>query len=75
VPTHDAELRAFWQLGVAAANEPFERVLGRYREPHRRYHTTAHLGWVLRHVEELSEELALDDVGAVVAAAFFNDAI
>jgi len=75
VATHDAELRAFWQLGVSATTEPLERVLGRYRQAHRRYHTVAHLGWVLRHVEQLSEEVAVDDLGSVVAAAFFHDAV
>ena len=56
-----------------------ENLIERYAEPHRRYHTAAHLAWVLHHVEDL---LAADpgasgviDRDAVVAAALFHDAI
>lgn len=76
---HDLELRAFWQRAVAPATEPLERLVARYREPHRRYHTTAHLGWVLRHVDELGADPAvapaIGDVAAVIAAAFYHDAV
>jgi predicted metal-dependent HD superfamily phosphohydrolase len=79
VAAHDLELQAFWQRAVAPATGPLERLVARYREPHRRYHTTAHLGWVLRHVDELASDPAVGpsvgDLGAVIAAAFFHDAI
>jgi predicted metal-dependent HD superfamily phosphohydrolase len=79
VAAHDLELRAFWQRAVAPATGPLERLVARYREPHRRYHTTAHLGWVLRHVDELASNPvvgpSVGDLGAVIAAAFFHDAI
>ncbi len=71
----ETELRAYWQRAVAADTGPFERLVARYREPHRRYHTVAHLGWVLRHVDELASEARPADVGAVMAAAFFHDVV
>jgi predicted metal-dependent HD superfamily phosphohydrolase len=58
--------------GSAAA---LEAVLGRHRQPHRRYHAVRHVTWVVRHVDELAREVALRDAGAVVAAAFFHDAV
>jgi predicted metal-dependent HD superfamily phosphohydrolase len=50
-------------------------VVARHREGHRRYHGVRHVTWVVRHVHELATELPLDDEGAVVAAAFFHDAV
>jgi predicted metal-dependent HD superfamily phosphohydrolase len=44
-------------------------LLGRWREPHRRYHSVAHLVAVLNHVAELEGK------GAVRLAAWFHDAI
>ncbi|MFD3591245.1 metal-dependent phosphohydrolase [Nocardia sp. NPDC058640] len=48
-------------------------VIGRYEEPHRRYHTTTHLAVMLAAIDELAE--AADDIDAVRYAAFFHDAI
>ncbi len=50
-----------------------EELIGRYREPHRRYHTVDHLVAMLRVIDELAGEA--DDVDAVRYAAFFHDAI
>ena len=50
-------------------------VLGRHREAHRRYHGVRHVTWVVRHVRELASEVTLQDEAAVVAAAFFHDAV
>lgn len=70
----DAELRIAWQrhLGDAAL---FESLVSRYREPLRRHHGLRHLVWVVRHVHELVEHEPVDDIDAVVVAAFFHDAI
>jgi predicted metal-dependent HD superfamily phosphohydrolase len=48
-------------------------LLGRYAEPHRRYHDLAHLADVLHHVEELAEHAR--DVHVVRLAAWFHDAV
>lgn len=53
----------------------FDDLVSRHREPQRRYHTAAHVEWVLRHVDELSGEVEVDDRAAVLAAAFFHDAV
>lgn len=76
----DLELRVAWHHHVGrdgAADEHLESVLARYREPHRHYHTVRHLTWVVRHVTSLAtgRGVDLDDLGAVVAAAFYHDVI
>ena len=53
----------------------FDEVVGRHREPHRRYHGVRHVTWVLRHVRELADQVPVADRAAIVAAAFFHDAV
>jgi predicted metal-dependent HD superfamily phosphohydrolase len=48
-------------------------LLGRYAEPHRRYHDLAHLDDVLRQVDALAEHAR--DVHVVRMAAWFHDAV
>ncbi|MCC5579442.1 metal-dependent phosphohydrolase [Microtetraspora sp. AC03309] len=48
-------------------------LIARWAEPHRRYHTTAHLDAVLAAVEPLAGHA--DDPGAVRLAAWFHDAV
>jgi len=70
------ELRISWERhigGGPAAHAWLESVVNRYREPQRHYHDVRHLRWVVRHVEALGDAAA--DLDAVVAAAFFHDAI
>jgi predicted metal-dependent HD superfamily phosphohydrolase len=55
---------------VAAAGAD---LLGRYAEPHRRYHDLGHLDEVLRHVDELAGYAA--DPDTVRLAAWFHDAV
>jgi predicted metal-dependent HD superfamily phosphohydrolase len=74
VSTEEAELRIAWQRHVGDAAH-FESVVGRYREPHRHYHGLQHLVRVVRHVHELAEHQPVDDLDAVVAAAFYHDAV
>ncbi len=52
---------------------PGADLLARYAEPHRRYHNSAHLADVLRHVDELASHAPQPDV--VRVAAWFHDAI
>ena len=74
----DLELEVAWQRHVGrgeAARRLFESVISRHREPGRHYHDVRHVRWVVRHVRELAERVAVTDVDAIVAAAFFHDAI
>ncbi|MEL6892951.1 MAG: hypothetical protein AAFP84_15265 [Actinomycetota bacterium] len=83
---HHLELQVAWQRHVAAPLDRFERLLGRHREKHRRYHGVDHVAWVVRHVEELVRECehvtesgrlgaSAIDVDAAIAAAFYHDAV
>ena len=77
----DLELRVAWQQHVGMsrqADDWYESVVTRHREAHRHYHDLRHVRWVVRHVRELAADRAgggLDDVGAVVVAAFFHDIV
>lgn len=74
----EAELRAAWTRAIGsgpAALGALDDVMGRHREPHRRYHGVRHVTWVVRHVHDLAATVAMRDVSAVVAAAFFHDAV
>jgi predicted metal-dependent HD superfamily phosphohydrolase len=76
----EAELRRVWHRVVGPGHDtPLEALLGRHREPHRRYHTATHVMWVCRHVDELVAEqpveLPVTDTPSVLAAALFHDAV
>jgi predicted metal-dependent HD superfamily phosphohydrolase len=78
VSTVELELRVAWQRHIGTSHEAiawFDTVLDHYRGPGRHYHDVRHVGWVVRHVIALSGEHPVDDLDAVVAAAFFHDAI
>jgi predicted metal-dependent HD superfamily phosphohydrolase len=74
----DVELRRAWRAVAGRAHESIvDEVIARHSEPHRHYHTTTHVMWVLRHTAEL---LAIEadttvDGDAVTAAALFHDVI
>jgi predicted metal-dependent HD superfamily phosphohydrolase len=74
----EIELRTAWTASIgrdARCLAACEEVVGRHREPHRRYHGVRHVTWVVRHVHELAAEVPPADLGAVVAAAFYHDAV
>jgi predicted metal-dependent HD superfamily phosphohydrolase len=77
----ELELRVAWQQHVAIDMHEFEAVLARHREPHRRYHGERHVRWVVRHAQHLASSTAVTqrsrriDLGAVIAAAFYHDAV
>lgn len=74
----ELELVVAWQRHVGRgdpAERLFESVLARHRERARHYHDVRHVRWVVRHVVELAERVAVADLDAIVAAAFFHDAI
>ena len=63
-------------IGAGAASAAvFDGVVARHREAHRRYHGVRHVTWVVRHVGDLGADVPLADPGAVLAAAFFHDAV
>ena len=58
--------------------DALERLLGRYREPHRRYHTVQHIAAVLQALQHLTASGAAGappDPDAVLLAALFHDAV
>jgi predicted metal-dependent HD superfamily phosphohydrolase len=72
------ELHVAWQRHVGRGNRAealFESVVARHREPGRHYHDLRHVTWVVRHVVDLADRFPVDDLDAVVAAAFFHDAV
>ncbi len=71
----DLELEVAWQQHVAPDRRPLDGLLARHREKHRRYHNATHIAWVIRHVEDLARSEPVDDLDAIVAAAFYHDAI
>jgi predicted metal-dependent HD superfamily phosphohydrolase len=81
----EVELRIAW-ASVAAPTlrsaEIFEDLVGRHRQPHRRYHGLRHVVWVLRHSRELEAAISecqqgppAYDAASVTAAACFHDAV
>jgi len=83
----EVELRAAWRQIVGGEREPehhhehdhlLELVLACHREPHRQYHTTTHVMWVLRHVNDLAikEPIAGGaDLAALALAALYHDLV
>jgi predicted metal-dependent HD superfamily phosphohydrolase len=76
VTAPEVELRHVWRRVVGPHHDGgLDGLLQRHRQPHRRYHTATHVMWVCRHVDELVVHHPVDDVGAVLAAALFHDAV
>jgi predicted metal-dependent HD superfamily phosphohydrolase len=75
-PVNEAALlgRLIAVLGPGAAPVGRE-LLARWSEPHRRYHTLAHLRDVLARLEELGAAEYAADPEAVELAAWFHDAV
>jgi predicted metal-dependent HD superfamily phosphohydrolase len=81
VSAAEAELRRAWRQVAGSDHElVIADLLARHREPHRRYHTAAHVMWVLRHLADLVDALPAAersqcDAPAIRAAALFHDVI
>jgi predicted metal-dependent HD superfamily phosphohydrolase len=74
----EAELRAAWTVAVGsgpAELAALDDVVGRHRQPQRRYHGVRHVTWVVRHVHALAGDVTVADLDAVVAAAFYHDVV
>jgi predicted metal-dependent HD superfamily phosphohydrolase len=80
VATSEEALRDAWrQVAGPHRTAALERLLGRYREPHRRYHTVDHVATVLNALQEIthhsSPEAVPRDPEAVVLAVLFHDVV
>ncbi len=64
-----------WQQHISGDRSLLVRLIGRHREKHRRYHTVTHVEAVVSAVIELDAVDPVDDLGAVVAGAFYHDAV
>jgi predicted metal-dependent HD superfamily phosphohydrolase len=74
----DADLRRWWASDVGtghAAEAALERLITRYREPQRRYHTVNHVAAVRQLTGELLREVIVENDVTVRLAAWFHDAI
>jgi predicted metal-dependent HD superfamily phosphohydrolase len=74
MPTDDqhAELMTRWNATLPRQPELGENLITRYREPHRRYHTTKHLLDVLTMIDQLADD---HDLFLVQLAAWYHDAV
>jgi predicted metal-dependent HD superfamily phosphohydrolase len=69
-----AEERSQW-LRLVGDDAVMTALLRRHRERHRRYHTAGHVLAVVHHVDDLAAVEPVDDLGAIIAAAWFHDAV
>lgn len=64
-----------WTTHVSTDTDLLERLVLRHRERQRRYHRIEHVEAVLGHIDELAVHESIDDLGVLVAAALYHDAI
>ncbi len=69
-----ATQRARW-LELIGDDAVLTSLIRRHRERHRRYHTIDHALAVVGTVEELAASEPVSDLAAIVAAAWFHDAV
>lgn len=82
VDLHERVVRRAWasivhgsRVDAARGAALVESVLARHREPHRRYHTVAHVASVLRVIEDLLEHVHVPSRPVLEVAALFHDAV
>jgi predicted metal-dependent HD superfamily phosphohydrolase len=73
MPTHQPELLARWRALVPGDDALGEDLIGRWSQPHRHYHTTAHLAAVLAVVDRYAD--VAPDARAVALAGWLHDAV
>jgi len=78
-PMNDAQRWSQAMTALGVTHDPTAALIDlrrRYEEPQRRYHTIEHVRSVLTHSRWLHESgEAVDDLGALTAAAWFHDAV
>ena len=77
-PDHREWLRQVWRSVATAerladAESLIEALIAAHEEPHRHYHTTAHVAFLLGQIEDRLHHI--DDVSVLRLAAFFHDAV
>lgn len=72
IDDHEAELLGRWNATLPRQQELGEKLIIRYIEPHRHYHTTKHLLQVLTMIDQLADD---HDLFLVRLAAWYHDAI
>ncbi len=77
MPAPEVELSEVWRQLAGRDHEPLlAGLLAGYREPHRRYHTTTHVRWVLRHITHIAAHgEPPTDLPAVQLAALYHDVV
>ncbi|MEO7370038.1 MAG: hypothetical protein ABI949_18100 [Ilumatobacteraceae bacterium] len=72
----EAEVRRAWRQIAGQHHDGYvDALLMRYAEPHRHYHTAAHIMFVLRHLADAHQALTVPPTPEVIAAALYHDAI
>lgn len=64
-----------WAEHLGAGNDLLDRLVIRYRERQRRYHKIGHVEAVLVSITALTEHEQVDDLGAIIAAVLYHDAV
>jgi predicted metal-dependent HD superfamily phosphohydrolase len=68
----ETEIRSAWRQIIGHHHDGYvDDLLIRYAEPHRRYHTAAHIMWVVRHLHDMAPTPSAE----LLAAALYHDAI
>lgn len=68
----ETEVRSAWRQIVGHRHDGYvDDLLIRYAEPHRHYHTAAHIMWVVRHLHDMTPTPSAE----LLAAALYHDAI
>jgi predicted metal-dependent HD superfamily phosphohydrolase len=73
--TEPSELEIAWREHIHSDTELLNRLIKRYRERQRRYHKVGHIESMIRHVNTLVAVEPAEDLGVVIAAALYHDAI
>jgi predicted metal-dependent HD superfamily phosphohydrolase len=72
----EVEIRRAWRHVVGTGHDRLiDALLLRYAEPHRYYHTAAHIMMVLRSVHDVAAMSAQQPTPELVAAALYHDAV
>src|SRR5512141_247627 len=74
----ETEIRTAWRHIVGSGHDGYvDALLVRYAEPHRAYHTSTHIMFVLRHLHDIAgaQASARPPSPEVVAAGLYHDAI
>lgn len=75
IETEPTPLELAWSRHISTESALLDTLITRHRERQRRYHKVGHVEAVIGHVSQLADDESVADLGAVIAAAFYHDAI